>query len=154
MVLYSLDGNFRLFVLLHYRLLLMLLLSTSGRLLLRAIVALQLSDVLCRVWVGTIVSQHLDRLLSFIITDQLAARVVHRKDLRVVIFDFLDDFGHVGRLTDYLLCTMLLLIACSSWSTFLLLPTCTSWMTNQDIQGKGSLMDGEFSSFSTPTSQS
>ena len=112
MVLYSLDGNFRLFVLLHYRLLLMLLLSTSGRLLLRAIVALQLSDVLCRVWVGTIVSQHLDRLLSFIITDQLAARVVHRKDLRVVIFDFLDDFGHVGRLTDYLLCTMLLLIAC------------------------------------------
>ena len=73
MVLYSLDGNFRLFVLLHNRLLLMLLLSTSGRLLLRAIVALQLSDVLCRVWVGTIVSQHLDRLLSFIITDQLTA---------------------------------------------------------------------------------
>ena len=110
MVLHSLDGHFCLFVLLNYRLLLMLLLRASGRLLLRAVVALQLSDVLGRMRVGTIVSKHLDRLLSFLITDKFTARVVHRENLRVVIFDFLDNFGHVGGLSDYLLGSLLLLL--------------------------------------------
>ena len=60
-VLDTLDRDFCLLIL-HNRLLLLL-----SCLLLRAVMTLELSDVLRCVWIGTIVGEHLDRLLRLLI---------------------------------------------------------------------------------------